>query len=351
MPQFKQVLAYDDVLIVPSTSGIKSRSSVVTSTSLNGGGGVASPKELSRIKVPIIAAPMDTVISLDLVKQMHECGAYAIWHRFGSLQDNESFLGLRAGSPTACSVGQLDTDEARSRLFRLVDKGCEVILIDVAHGGNELVAKTVQWIRNFPSFNHCAIIAGNVATAEESRMLLDAGADVLRVGIGSGAFCETRIRTGCGLPTFQSILDIKDKYPLAPLIADGGIKNSGDIVKALAAGADAVMLGRILAGTAEAPGGILTKGGVKYKVGRGMASAAAKQDAGMPVKHVEGASGAIPYLGTVREVIESLMEGVRSGMSYVGARNLKELRENAEFVVVSPAAQRESAPHSLLELA
>jgi IMP dehydrogenase len=343
------------VLIRTKVSRIYSRSDVDTTTHLVENSKMSYELDLN---TPIIAAPMDTVVSLDLVQEMYQEGGYAIWPRFGSMEDSKKFLvrrwanppmrAVQPGFPTACSVGQLETDEEQDRIRELIQLGCEVVLVDVAHGGGIGCRRATSWLKENTAVK---VIAGNISSASEARELLDCGADILRVGIGSGAFCETRIRTGCGMPTFQSILDIRATYPSAKLIADGGIKNSGDIVKALAAGADAVMLGRILAGTAEAPGEIyMDDAGRFYKKGRGMASAAAKQEAGMAIKHIEGTSGSIPYLGTVKEVLDSLMEGVRSGMSYVGAHNLRELREKAEFMLVSPAGQRENGPHSLLKL-
>jgi IMP dehydrogenase len=192
-------------------------------------------------------------------------------------------------------------------------------------------------------------MAGNVSTYEGFMRLQDAGADSIRVGIGGGSVCTTRIVSGHGMPTLASILDVRSKIPYgegASLVADGGIRNSGDAVKALAAGADAVMLGSYLAGTDESPGEVHVSGGKKYKIFRGMASAEAQLSAIGNVSVAEGVETTVSYKGTLEYVLEEFKGGLGSGLSYTGAHNLKELYEDSMFIKVSQASLSESRPHA-----
>ncbi len=208
----------------------------------------------------------------------------------------------------------------------------------------------------FPSV---PLIAGNVATAEGARDLILAGADAVKVGVGPGSTCTTRIVTGAGVPQLTAILDaarVAREYDV-PVIADGGIRNSGDITKALAAGASTVMLGNLLAGTEEAPGTVIVQGGRQYKIFRGMASlwaTARRRSLDHPVEEeelssivAEGIEARVPYRGKVADVVAQLIGGLRSGMSYCGARTIEELQRNAEFIRITPAGLRESYPHDV----
>ena len=218
--------------------------------------------------------------------------------------------------------------------------------MDVAHGHHTLVRNALETLRDvFGDKVH--LMAGNVATLEAFNDLADWGADSIRVGIGGGSICSTRIQTGHGMPTFQSILDCARSDRNAKLIADGGIKNGGDIVKALAAGADFVMLGSMLAGTDETPGEIFMSKNKRYKVYRGMASHAAQVDWKGSTNSLEGISTTIPYKGTVNDVFTELAQGIRSGLSYSGVNNLLELQAKARFIKQTSAGQFESSTHIL----
>ena len=259
-------------------------------------------------------------------------------------------------------------DRALSRLDLLVEAGVDAATIDTAHGHTRLVLETIQQAkRRHP---HLPIIAGNVAGAEGARDLIDAGAEAIKVGIGAGSICTTRIVAGAGVPQMSAVAACAAvcRARDIPLIADGGVKYSGDIVKALAAGADVVMLGSLLAGLEESPGEIILYEGRRYKVYRGMGSMGAMQGhgadrygSGTPSptsgpasgqirdKLVpEGVEGQVPYKGQLRDVIYQMMGGVRSGMGYVGACNLAELRAKAQFVRISNAGLLESHPHGIL---
>lgn len=246
--------------------------------------------------------------------------------------------------------------DVMERASALVKAGVDVLVIDTAHGHSKRVVETTTLLKQeFGS--QVDIISGNIATAEAAEALIAAGADAIKVGVGPGSICTTRIISGVGVPQLTAIWDcaqVAQKYGV-PVIADGGICYSGDIVKALAAGADAVMLGSIMAGTEESPGEIEIYQGRSYKVYRGMGSLGAmkagsrdryfQEDSSKLVP--EGVEGRVPYKGSVSETVFQLVGGLRSGMGYCGARNIKALKENARFVRITPAGMHESHPHSV----
>jgi len=247
------------------------------------------------------------------------------------------------------------TKDTMKRVEMLCQAKVDVIVVDTAHGHSTGVIETVKKIREqYPDLN---IIAGNVATAEATRELFEAGADIVKVGIGPGSICTTRVIAGVGVPQITAIYDCATearKYGKA-IIADGGIKYSGDIVKALAAGGHAVMLGSLLAGTTESPGETEIYQGRRFKVYRGMGSLAAMErgskdryfQEGNKKLVPEGIEGRVPYKGPLADTIFQLVGGIRSGMGYCGARNLKELRENSQFIRMTGAGLRESHPHDV----
>lgn len=247
-------------------------------------------------------------------------------------------------------------DDFLQRAQALVEAGCDVLVVDIAHGHSDLAINTVKELKKRTPKTE--IIAGNVATAEGTKDLIDAGADAVKCGVGGGSICVTRIVTGSGVPQLHAIIDcIKiGKQTGVPIIADGGIKNSGDITKALAAGASSVMLGNLLAGTDESPGITIFRNGIKQKICRGMASFGAnlgrKERQGEKEENpnefvAEGVEATVPYRGKAEEVIHQLVGGLRSGISYCGARNISEMQQNAEFLKMSPAGLRESHPHDV----
>lgn len=243
------------------------------------------------------------------------------------------------------------------RAAALVEEGVDVLVVDVAHGHSEAVLRAVRTLRRH--FPEVPIVAGNVATAEGTVDLIEAGADAVKVGVGPGSTCTTRVVTGAGVPQLSAILECaRAARPRGvPIIADGGIRSSGDITKALAAGASAVMLGNLLAGTEESPGATVIRNGRQYKTYRGMASlwaTARRRSLDSPVDEedigqivAEGIEALVPYRGKVADVLRQLVGGLRSGMSYCGARNVPELWENARFVRITPAGLRESLPHDV----
>lgn len=241
------------------------------------------------------------------------------------------------------------------RAEALIEANCDVLVIDIAHGHHENMLKTIRALRD--KFGNIQLIAGNVATARGTEELIKAGADAIKVGVGGGSICVTRIVTGFGVPQLSAILDsarVAKDYGI-PIIADGGIKQAGDITKALAAGASTVMLGNLLAGTDESPGQTIIKEGRKFKVYRGMAGFGAnmsKRERDGVEKDLsdvvpEGVEGKVPYRGSVNEVVYQLIGGYRSGLSYAGAKNINELWNNAEFVEITQAGLRESHSHDI----
>lgn len=249
------------------------------------------------------------------------------------------------------------SEDTRERVAALVEAEVDVIVVDTAHGHSVWVLRNVEKIKN--QFPNLQIIAGNVATSEATADLIKAGVDVVKVGIGPGSICTTRVVAGVGVPQITAIYDCVNKakeYDI-PVIADGGIKYSGDIVKALTAGADAVMLGGLLAGTEESPGEFEIYKGRSYKVYRGMGSVGAMQEGSKDryfqgqthAKKLvpEGIEGRVPYKGSIADTIYQLIGGVRAGMGYCGAASIKELKEKARFIKITSAGLRESHPHDV----
>ena len=254
-----------------------------------------------------------------------------------------------------CGAGVGVTANIMDRVKALVDAQVDVIVIDTAHGHSANVLKVVKMVRD--AYPDLGIIAGNVATGEATRALIEAGVDAVKVGIGPGSICTTRVVAGIGVPQITAIMDsynVAKEYGI-PVIADGGIKYSGDMTKAIAAGANVCMMGSIFAGCDESPGSFELFQGRKYKVYRGMGSIAAmengskdryfQQDAKKLVP--EGVEGRVAYKGSVEDTVFQLIGGIRSGMGYCGAKTIEDLKENGHFVKISAASLKESHPHDI----
>jgi len=329
----KTALTYDDVLLLPQYSDIKSRKEVDIGNDLD---------DKIHLDLPIISSPMDTVTESAMAKVMYELGGLGVVHRYNSIE--EQVREIIEVPLAAAAVGVTENFKERARV--LVSAGVDILCVDVAHGHHILVEQAIKTLKDlFGDTVH--IMAGNVATKEAFDDLSDWGADSIRCNIGGGSICSTRIQTGHGLPGLQTIIDCSKSDGKAKIIADGGIKTSGDIVKALAAGADFVMLGSMLAGTAESPGNIIkTESGI-LKQYRGMASKEAQMDWHGRTSSNEGVSTYIDFKGSVTEVLGDLRKGIASGLSYSGARNLAEFREKAIFVRQTPSGLQESKTHIL----
>ena len=246
-------------------------------------------------------------------------------------------------------------DDYLERARALLDAGADVLVLDIAHGHSDLAMGVIKALKR--DLGEFQLIAGNVATAEGTADLIAAGADAIKVGVGPGAFCTTRIVAGAGVPQLTAILDCASVAGPAgiPLIADGGIRNSADLTKALAAGASTVMLGNLFVGTDEAPGMTVMRLGKKYKLGRGMASFSAtlgrqqRAGEGEDVSDMvpEGVEAMAPYKGPATDILKQLLGGLRSGISYAGGRTIKEMQRNARFIRMSEKGLKESQPHDV----
>ena len=255
----------------------------------------------------------------------------------------------------AAAVGA--APDARTRAQALLDAGCDVLVVDSAHGHAEGVLETVALLRE--AFPDTQLVGGNVATEEGARALVERGADAVKVGVGPGSICTTRVVTGVGVPQITAIMDAVEGAGDVPVIADGGVKYSGDIVKALAAGAASVMIGSLLAGTEESPGESFLLEGRRFKVIRGMGSLSAMEEGSAdryfqegevsPQKLVpEGIEARVPFKGPVADVIFQMVGGLRSGMGYCGVCDIKALRTETEFIRITTAGLRESHPHDVV---
>ena len=337
-------LSFDDILLTPQYSTIKSRKEIDIGNVIKYSNG------FYKTTLPIISAPMDTVTEVEMSTAMSKAGGLSIIHRYNTIKEQSRLVydSSKHNSFTGAAIGV--SGDYYERAQELVRNGAMMLCVDVAHGHHILVKDALTKLKQDFGFVH--LMAGNVATMNAFSDLSDWGADSIRVGVGGGSICSTRIQTGHGVPTLQSVMDIRKNWrngsrPL--LIADGGFKTSGDIVKALALGADFVMLGSMLAGTMEAPGKIIERpfGSAmrKYKTYRGMASKEAQFDWKGSHSSNEGVSTTIPYKGLVSDVLEDIRNGIRSGFSYSGSRNLRELREKVVYIEQSSASMKESSTH------
>ena len=336
----KQTYSFDDVLLEPKFSDIESRFSVEIGNDLD---------ENNHLELPVISSPMDTITEGDMARALSAAGGLGIVHRYNTVQEQASIVtdAFRSYGDVKIAAAIGVTGDYEERACALYDSGAKIICIDVAHGHHSLVKNALSTIRKIMG-DEVHLMAGNVATLEGFDALASWGADSIRVGIGGGSICSTRMVTGHGVPTFQSILDCAQTTYDVKIIADGGIKTTGDMVKAFAAGADFVILGSMLAGTRETPGEVfLGKAGKKYKVYRGMASTAAQNAWRGKSSIPEGVSTTVPFRGGVKSLLQNIAGGIRSGLSYSGARNLAELRSKASFVLQTSSGQVESSTHIL----
>jgi len=333
----KEMLSFDDILLVPQFSGIASRKDVSLSTILGDG---------LELDIPIIAAPMDTVCEWQMAEAMDNHGGLGILHRYMSFEEQHSMVRMSNAQSITKNIGVSvgATGSFVPDAVMLAEAGANVILVDVANGHNENAIAAVKSLRKELGAD-IHIMAGNVATWDGFARLADAGANSIRVGIGGGSACTTRVVSGHGVPTLASIMDIRERvsYEDAPaLIADGGIRNSGDAAKALAAGAHAVMVGRLLAGTSESPGHVVDG----HKVFRGMASREAQEDGRGVVSGVEGISTTVPFVGSVSNIINDFRAGLRSALSYTGVDNLFDFHTESVYNRVSSNSLNETKPHA-----
>ena len=352
-------LTYDDIQLVPQYSTVPSRTQIDLKTLVSRRYGILNP---------IVASPMDTVCGLEMAYKIFLLGGVGCIHRFNSIEEQSKIIkelyhriyseewgnqfeswGVMVDNwhseiphvPIMASIGVSESDKDRAK--SLVDNGCNIIIIDVAHGHHKNVEKMLEWCKENLD-DKVDIIAGNIATKEAAQELESWGADGLRVGIGGGSLCTTRVKTGFGVPNVSCLEDIVS-VAKTPVMADGGIRSSGDISKALAIGASSVMLGSLIAGTDEAPGQIVETQKGLYKRYRGSASLETKVTHGQKARNVEGESTTIPYKGGVKFIVNGLIDGVKSALSYGGAQTLEDF--NPPYVQVTNSGINEAKPHLL----
>jgi IMP dehydrogenase len=345
---FPLYLTFDDVLLLPKYSEI-----MPSDTSLEVDVGRLS------LKIPVLSAPMDTVTEKEMALAIGREGGAGIIHRNLSIaaQAAEVKAVREAGGSAGAAVGV--GADLHQRLDALAVEGPAFLCVDSAHGYTKNVLEAVKYIKS--RYASIPLIAGNVATYDGAKALFIAGADAVKVGMGPGSICTTRIMSGMGVPQLSAIMAcaVAAREFGRPIIADGGIKTSGDMVKALAAGAAAVMLGSLLAGCEESPGEMVEQNGRRCKTYRGMGSVKAMAlgsaarygqscQEGTKKLVAEGVEGLVSYRGALKDHLHQLMGGIKAGMAYLGARTISELQQKAQFIRITPAGMAESHPHSLL---
>jgi IMP dehydrogenase len=345
---YNPALTYDDIQLIPSYSSVSSRKKISLKTKVT---------KNYFLCVPLVASCMDTVCESKMAIELAVMGGVGCVHRFMSVdaqvQEMEKVVNAIKSErvskiwqdhnietiPLMAAVGA--NGDFAERAEALVNAGANIILIDVAHGHHENVKDAIAKLKNILP-KKIDIIAGNIASAKAAQDLQSWGADGLRVGVGGGSLCTTRVKTGFGVPNvtcLQQIIAVTD----LPVMADGGIRTSGDIAKALAMGSSCVMLGSLIAGTKEAPGQVIEKPNGLYKRYRGAASLETKTVHGQEQRNVEGESTVIPFKGGVKFVVSGLLDGVKSALSYGGANNLQEFKPS--YIVVTNAGLAEARPH------
>lgn len=318
----REGLTYDDVLLVPQRSLLESRTQANTSVRLPGN---------IRLDVPVVSASMDSVTGTKMAQAMSDAGGIGIIHRFCSIKEQTEMV-RQVDGQVGAAVG-ISQDDVKNRSQSLIDAGADFICVDVAHGHMESCISSTEWLAkryNVP------VMAGAVATRRGAKSLAEAGADMIRVGIGPGSSCLTREKAGVGVPQVTAIQDCYRHPYDATIIADGGIRHTGDIVKALMAGADAVVVGGLLAACDESLAPLVEKDGTYYKEVRGMASEEAQQDYDVDNVFVEGGTYLTEQYGPVSVRVAEFRKGIQSGISYCGGTDIKSARSNAEFMKISP---------------
>ncbi len=348
MEPIKEALTFDDVLLLPRYSSVipgDTNLKISLSNSLN-------------LKLPFISSAMDTVTESKMAIAMAKNGGIGIIHR--NLGFKQQCLEVTKVKKKKLKVGAAvgTSEKELIRAKNLLDCGVDMLVIDTAHGHSKNVLKILEKIKKLSK--DTALCAGNIATAEAAKSLYNSGADILKVGIGPGSICTTRMVAGIGVPQITAILNVKKAMnkKKIKIISDGGIKFSGDIIKALAAGADAIMMGSIFAGTEESPGKKFKNKNTFYKLYRGMGSIGA-MSSGSSERYFqknhknkskfvpEGVESRVQYKGKVSNIIYQLQGGLRSSMGYIGAENLSEIEKKSKFIKITKAGFYESMVHSV----
>ena len=348
MELIKEALTFDDVLLLPQYSSV-----VPANTNLN----VKLSKTIN-LKLPFLSSAMDTVTESKMAIAMAKNGGIGVIHRNLDIkkQCKEIKKVKKLNFQVGAAIGTSQNELVRAK--NLIDSGVDMIVVDTAHGHSVNVIKILNKIKKFDK--QVTLCVGNIATGKAAKMLYNSGADILKVGIGPGSICTTRMVAGIGVPQITALLNVKKavKKKKIKIVSDGGIKFSGDIIKAIAAGADAIMMGSIFAGTEESPGKKFRHKGKLFKHYRGMGSIGA-MSAGSANRYFqknykdkskfvpEGVEGRVEFKGKVSKIIYQLQGGLRSSMGYIGAKNLREINNKAKFVKITKAGFYESMVHSV----
>ena len=352
MDPIKEALTFDDVTLAPNYSEILP-SEVDTKIKLS--------KYLA-ISIPIISSAMDTVTESNMAVAIAKKGGIGVIHRNLSIEDQVKEIKKVKAKKMLVGAAVGASKQEYMRALNILKEDIDLIVVDTAHGHTKKVGEIIKYIKKIKP-NKTTLCAGNIATAEAAKYLVKLGVDVLKVGIGPGSICTTRLVAGIGVPQLSAILDVKKGIgnKKTALIADGGIKFSGDIAKALAAGADAVMIGSLFAGSKQAPGKIINRKGKLFKSFRGMGSIGAMNKGSADryfqskqkdtSKYVaEGVEGFVKYKGPVEKIIYQLVGGLKSSMGYLGAKKIKDLRKKPKFVKITKAGFYESMVHNIDEI-
>lgn len=341
MVEYSRGLSYDDVLLVPKHSPVSSRSDVELNSFLAGD---------IDLDIPILSAPMDTVTDASMATALGEAGGFGTIHRFMDADEQaEQVLEAKRGDVLVGAAIGIDEDYT-DRAEKVVSSGADALMVDVAHGH---LTRTLNVVRELNAQFDQPTIAGNVATKQAVRDLAGQGADAVKIGVGPGSHCTTREVTGVGVPQLTAVMSCAQEAQElgVRIIADGGIRSSGDAVKALMAGADTVMMGSFFMGTRESPGEITQYDGRKVKVTRGMASEAASvnrddkdHDATKPFAE-EGVERMTTYKGDLDNELQPFLQGIRSGLSYCGGHSIAQARENSEFIEITPSTNHRNGAH------
>jgi IMP dehydrogenase len=350
-------LTYDDVLLLPDASEVVP-SEVITKTSLT--------RRIS-LDIPLISAAMDTVTESAMAIAMAKLGGIGIIHRNLAIEEQVTHAKLVKGAGLIVGAAVGVGDDGFKRAQELIEVGVDVIVVDTAHGHHRAVLDAIERIKS--NYSDQEIIGGNVATRAGAQALINAGADAVKVGVGPGSICTTRVIAGVGVPQITAIMEAAKACKKAdvPLIADGGLQYSGDIAKAIVSGADSVMLGSLLAGCDESPGELIESGGKKFKRYRGMGSLGAMQSRGETKSYSkdrymqddvlsedklvpEGIEGKVSYRGPVGDVVHQLVGGLRSGMGYAGAEDISALQKRGRLIQITSAGLQESHPHDVFDV-
>ena len=348
MGDIKESLTFDDVTLVPQYSSVlPNQTSTKTELSKN-----------LKLNIPLLSSAMDTVTESKMAIAMARSGGLGIIHK--NLNPKNQALQVKKIKKKNFFVGAAvgTNEEDIDRVYKLLESKVDLIVVDTAHGHTKKVLTIIKKIKQISK--NSIVCAGNIATGKAAKFLADSGADIVKVGIGPGSICTTRLVTGIGVPQLSAVLDVKKalKNYKTKIISDGGIKFSGDIAKALAAGANAVMVGSLFAGTTESPGKIFKHKGKLYKNFRGMGSAGAmsagsadryfqKKNKNISKYVAEGVEGIVQFKGPVNKIIYQLIGGLKSSMGYMGSKTIKDLQKKSEFVKITKAGFYESTVHNV----